>query len=62
MAQMVIYLDDKLKQTVEQVAQQEERSVSYLVRTWIKEKVVGQAALSLATPENKDISHNSSSK
>lgn len=37
MAQIPVYLDETLKQTVEQVAAQQERSVSFVVRKWIKE-------------------------
>ncbi|MCL4298964.1 MAG: hypothetical protein KJ077_24720 [Anaerolineae bacterium] len=37
MAQIPVYLDETLKQIVEQVAAQQERSVSFLVRKWIKE-------------------------
>ncbi|MCQ3980230.1 MAG: hypothetical protein DPW09_42995 [Anaerolineae bacterium] len=37
MAQIPVYLDETLKQTVEQVAAQQERSVSFIIRKWIKE-------------------------
>lgn len=38
MAQLQVYLDDdKLKQIVEKVAIQQKRSVSFLIRQWIKE-------------------------
>lgn len=37
MAQIQIYADLKLKEAIEQVAREEERSVSYVVRQWIKQ-------------------------
>lgn len=37
MAQIPVYLDETLKQTVEKVAIQQERSVSFVIRKWIKE-------------------------
>jgi hypothetical protein len=37
MAQIPVYLDETLKQIVEQIAAQQERSVSFIVRKWIRE-------------------------
>ena len=37
MATLQIYTDLKLKQAVEQVAREEDRSVSYIIRQWIEQ-------------------------
>lgn len=37
MAQIPVYLDDTLKETIEKIAARQERSVSFLIRKWIKE-------------------------
>lgn len=40
MAVIQIYVDDKLKSDVEQVATKEDRSISYIVRKWIEQGLI----------------------
>lgn len=51
MAQIPVYLDDELKEMIQQVAARQERSVSFLIRRWIKEGLdrLNQAQLEVKT-------------
>lgn len=59
MAQIPVYLDDELKETIEQVAARQERSVSFLIRKWIKEGLerLNQAQLEIKTEPATNITH-----
>lgn len=48
MAQIPVYVNDELKRVVEQIAREEERSVSFIIRRWIKLGI--QQRKSLASP------------
>ncbi len=62
MAQIQIYADLKLKEAIEQVAREEERSVSYVVRQWIKQGLALRTQIPAGSQEWEGGTHQPSNR